>query len=84
MVRRLVLIVVASAVLAVVLASVCHQFFPDVLPYGAGEDELPASWRHETAAMIVAGAWASLEVSRLFAIVPTAYLGTNEALKAQS
>jgi hypothetical protein len=80
MVRKLVFIVLASAALAFVLASVCHLFFPDVLPYAAGEDDA-ASWRRELAAMMVATAWASAEISGLFAIVLAAYLWRKRAAK---
>ena len=81
MVRKLIGIILASALLALILAIGCHLFFPDVLPYAAGEDDA-ASWRREIAAMIVASAWASAEVSGLFAIVLGAYLWRNRAQKA--
>ena len=81
MVRKLSLIIVASAILALVLASVSHLFFPDVLPYAAGEDD-GASWRRELAVMTVATAWASAEISGLFAIVLAAYLWRKRAPKA--
>jgi hypothetical protein len=73
MVRKLVLIILASALLALILGAVCHFLFPDVLPYAAGEDDI-ASWRREIAAMIVAIAWALAEVAGLLAIVLAAYL----------
>jgi hypothetical protein len=82
MARKLVVIILASAVLALVLASACHLFFPDVLPYAAGEDDA-ASWRREVAAMIVACAWASAEISGLFAIVLAAYLWRKRAPKTR-
>src|ERR1700742_1174671 len=62
MVRKLVLIILASAALALVLASVCHLFLPDVLPYAAGEGER-ASWRREGPAMAVGAAAAAAGIS---------------------
>jgi hypothetical protein len=81
MVRKLVLIILASAALALALASVSHLLFPDVLPYAAGEDET-ASWRREFAAMLVATAWASAEISGLFAIVLGAILWRRRHLSS--
>lgn len=81
MVRKLVLIILASAALALVLASVCHLFFPDVLPYAAGEGE-SASWRREVAAMLVATAWASAEISGLFVIALAACLWRRRLLSS--
>ena len=80
MTRKFVLIILASALLAVILAAVCHLFFPDVLPYAAGEDDV-ASWRREIAATIVAIAWTSAETSGLFAIVLAGYLWRKRAPK---
>jgi hypothetical protein len=39
MIRKLVLIILASALLSLVLVAVCNLFFPDALPYAAGEEE---------------------------------------------
>jgi hypothetical protein len=79
--RKLVLIILASAMLALASTSVCHLFFPDILPYAAGEDDA-ASWRREFTAMMVETAWASAEVSGLFAIVLPAYLWRKRASKS--
>jgi hypothetical protein len=68
MVRKLVLIIFASALLALVLASACHLFLPDVLPYAAGEDET-APWRREVAAMILATAWASASIAIVLGVI---------------
>ncbi len=81
MARKLVLIILASAALALVLGSVCHLFFPDVLPYAAGKDDA-ASWQREIAAMLVATAWASAEISGLFAIGLIAHLWRKRRVKA--
>jgi len=81
MVRKLVLIILASAALALVLASICHLLFPDVLPYAAGEGE-SASWRREVAAMLVATTWASAEISGLFVIALAACLWRRRHLSS--
>jgi hypothetical protein len=80
MIRKLVLIIVASALLSFVLATICHLAFPDILPYAAGEDETLFWWR-DIAFLVTAIAWISAEVSGLFAIVLAAYLWNRRSLR---
>ena len=81
MTRKLVLLILATALLSLILAVVCHFAFPDVLPYAAGEDDW-MSWHRDIAVMLTAMAWISGEVSALFAIVLAAHLLRKHALKA--
>jgi hypothetical protein len=81
MIRKLVLIILASALLSLVLVAVCNLFFPDALPYAAGEGDA-ASWQRQIAFLITATAWTSAEASGLFAIVLGAILWRRRASKA--
>jgi hypothetical protein len=78
MTKRLILIILATALLSVGLAAACQLAFADVLPYAAGEDDA-MSWQREIAFMIKAAAWVSAEVSGLFAIVLAARLWSKRA-----
>jgi len=80
MARKLVLIILASALLSFVLATICHLAFPDIVPYAAGEDETLSWWR-EVAVLVTATAWISAEVSGLFAIVLAAHLWKRHSLR---
>jgi hypothetical protein len=80
MTRKLLLIILASALLSFVLAAFCHFAYPDVIPYAAGEDDA-MSWRREMAVFMTATAWISGEVSALFAIVLAAYLWKRRSLR---
>jgi len=78
MARKLDLIILASALLSFVLATICHLAFPDIVPYAAGEDETLSWWR-EVAVLVTATA--SAEVSGLFAIVLAAHLWKRHSLR---
>jgi hypothetical protein len=73
MIRKLVFIILASALLSFVLAAICQFAFPNVVPYAAGENEALSWWR-QVAFLVTASAWISAEVSGLFAIVLAAQL----------
>jgi len=73
MVRKLILVILASLLLAFALASLCRFFFSDVTPYAPGEDEL-LSWRRQIAFLMTAAALISAEISGIFAIVLVARL----------
>lgn len=68
MTRNLVLTIITCVLLSVVLATICHLAFPDILPYEVGEDEA-SSWQRQAAFLITAGAFLSAELAGLFAIV---------------
>ena len=80
MIRKLVFIILASALLSFVLATICQLAFPNVVPYAAGESETLSWWR-EVAFLVTASAWISAEVSGLFAIVLAAHLWKRRSLR---
>jgi hypothetical protein len=80
MIRKLVLIILASALLSLALAAVCQVFFADVLPYAAGEDDA-LSWQRQIAFLVTAAAGTSAATAGLFAIVLAAYLWRKRAPK---
>ena len=80
MISKLIFIIVATALLSIALAAVCHLAFPDLGAYAVGEDEV-ASWQREIAFMVKATAWLSAEVSGLFTIVLATYLWRNRVPK---
>lgn len=81
MTRKLVLIIVASALLSAALAVIGHFAFPDVHAFVPGEEE-SASWVREVAFMVTATAWISAELSGLLAIVLLAYLWRKRTPRA--
>ena len=80
MTRSLILIILASALLSLILATVGQLVFSDVLPYKAGEDEA-MSWYRQAAFLTDATAWIAAEVSGLFAIVLAAQLWKGRSLR---
>ena len=80
MTRKLVLIILGSALLSFVPATFCHLVFPDVVPYAPGEDEA-ISWQRQIAFLVTASAWLSAEVSGLFTIVLAANLWQKRSLR---
>jgi amino acid transporter len=80
MTRNLILIILASALLSLILATVGQLVFSDVLPYKAGEDEA-MSWYRQAAFLTEATAWISAEVSGLLAIVLAAQLWKRHSFR---
>jgi hypothetical protein len=76
----LVLIIIASVLLSIILAVVCHLAFWDILPYSVGEDET-VSWRRLLAFFITAAVWASAEFAGLFTIVLAVHLWKRRSLR---
>jgi len=81
MTKRLVVIMLASALLAAGFYALCQVFFPDVLPYAVGESEV-VSWQRQFAFLLKALAWISAEVSGLFTIVLAARVWKQRSVKA--
>ena len=79
MIRKLVFVILASALLSFVLTTICQLAFSNVVPYAAGENETLSWWR-EVAFLVTASAWISAEVSGLFAIVLAAHLWKRRSL----
>jgi hypothetical protein len=82
MIRRFVVVIIGSAVLAAALALVCQFVFADVVPYMPGEDA-QSGWRRELAFVITALAWLAAEFSGLLTIVLAAYLWKNRFSKVR-
>jgi hypothetical protein len=80
MTRNLVLIIIASVLLSIILAVVCHLAFWDILPYSVGEDET-VSWLRLLAFLTTAAAWASAEFAGLFTIVLAVHLWKRRSLR---
>ena len=80
MTRNLVLIIIASVLLSIILAVVCHLAFWDILPYSVGEDET-VSWRRQLAFLITTAAWFSAESAGLFTIVLGVHLWQRRSLR---
>jgi branched-subunit amino acid transport protein len=83
MVRRFIALIIGFAVLAAVLALICHLVFPDVLPYMPGEDDA-FGWRREAAFLTTALAWLSAEVAVVLSVGLTAYLWKNRTSRIRS
>jgi hypothetical protein len=83
MVRRLVALIIGSAVLAAALALFCRLVFPDVSPYMPGED-VALGWRREAAFLTTTLAWLSAEVSVVMSAGLIAYFWKNRAGKLRS
>lgn len=80
MARKLVLVILASALLSLALAMICRLAFPGVVPYTPGEDEA-MSWQRQIAFFTEATAWIAAEVSVLFAIVLAARVWKRPSLR---
>ena len=83
MVRRFVVLIIGSAVLAVALALLCRFVFPDVRPYLPGED-VALGWRREAAFLTTTLAWLSTEVAAVLSVGLIAYLWKNRASRIRS
>lgn len=81
MTRTLVVIILATAILAVVFYALCQVFFPDVLPYAVGESEA-VSWQRQIAFLLKALAWISAELSGLLMIVLAARVWKQRSVRA--
>ena len=81
MTRNIVLTIIGCTLLSIVMATVCHLVFPDVLPYAAGEDDA-LSWRRQIAFLITTTAWSSAELAGLFTIVLIARFWNRSAVPA--
>jgi hypothetical protein len=73
MVRRFVVLIIGSAVLAAALALFCRLVFLDVSPYMPGED-VALGWRREAAFLTTTLAWLSAEVSVVLSVGLIAWL----------
>lgn len=80
MAQKLVLAILASALLSLAMAMICRLAFPDVVPYTPGEDDA-ISWQRQIAFLLEATAWISAEVSGLFVIVLAARLWKRHSFK---
>lgn len=67
MIRRFLILIGGSALLAAVAFLVCQLVFPDVLPYAIDENAQQA-WRREAAFLVTTIAWLSTEVLALSTI----------------
>ena len=67
MIRRFLILIGASAMLAALAVLVCQLVFPDVLPYVVDENAQQA-WRRQVAFLVTTVAWLSAEVSVVGAV----------------
>jgi len=73
MIRRFLILIGASAMLAALAVLVCQLVFPDVLPYAVDENAQQA-WRRQLAFLVTTVAWLSAEVSVVGAVALAALL----------
>jgi len=81
MTRTLLLLILATAALAVALFLLCQFTFSDVLSFPVRSEDA-GSWRRQIAFLIKAIAWISAEVSGLFAIVLAALLWKRHSVES--
>lgn len=63
--RNLVLTIIGCILLSIILATICHVFFPDILPFAVSEDDA-SSWRRGVAFLMTISAWLTAETEAAF------------------
>jgi hypothetical protein len=81
MTRTLLVLILATAVLAAGLFLLCQFTFSDVLSFPVRNEDA-GSWRRQIAFLIKATAWISAEVSGLLSIVLAALLWKQYSVKS--